>query len=396
MPTASPRKRKQPTAEIQLLQAAWRWGVLILLLGLLGTGLGFVWTKRSIHVYKAQAEILVRYAYEYTPQNAGSGNDSMQVRIDADLALNSEVQLLISPPVIAAALEKAPRPQSPQEKAQGRKLDFEEATKKLLIARLEGTNIISVAVVDRQREWAKNFASALVDAYLARRETLFSTAEEMQVLQARKLELQEEIHGLETRSIALRNELRQGEGGESEDIFRIWATAGVELIDAAERAGKTQDPAATSTGAALQVDPQISLLGRLLQEFLAQPDIGGATAATTDRPSPAPKGGKEPIATVEAQTTRINEAAENIAALERRRQKAIQSLSRMDDLIEALEFRSALDQRIEIMTPPYLLKDPVGLNDFQKIALSGALGLMLGLFVAVLLEGTKAAGLRRS
>ena len=396
MPSPTPRKRKPQVAEIQLLQAAWRWGVLILLLGLLGSGLGFVWTKRSVNNYKAQAEILVRYAYEYTPQNAGTGNDSMQVRIDADLALNSEVQLLMSPPVISAALEVAPRPPSAQDKAENRDFDFEDAAKRLLIARLEGTNIISIAVVDRQREWAKQFTTALVDAYLAKRETLFSTQEEMQYLKTKKAELQKEVHDIETESVAIGNALKQGEDGESEDIFRIWATAGIELIDAAERAGKVPGSAPESTGAAMQVDPQMSLLGRLLQDYLTQSNIANGAPSATNPASASPKLSKEPIAAVEARTTRINEALKNVATLERQRQQALQSLSRIDALAEALEFRSVLDQRVEILTPPYLLGNPVGLTNIQKIALSGALGIMLGLFLAVLLEGSRAAGLRRT
>lgn len=183
--------------ELKLVSAVLRRWYLVLLAALAGVGIGAFVDYRGTPSYSTATELFIRFGNEYTVPATVTSSDRQQVDVDFDVAMNGEVQILTSLPVIEDALEAVPNP------AYGTNALF--ALQSMSASHVANSPVLRLTVTDGDPAWARTFSERLIAEYRTRRDQLFRRNSNSEFIDARIGELAEE---LETTSVAIQD-LRQ-------------------------------------------------------------------------------------------------------------------------------------------------------------------------------------------
>ena len=365
--------------ELRLLEVVWRWLWLIALFSAIGAAAGIAWAKLSNPVYQAEAEVMARFAYEYTPPNTDAGGDNMQIRIDAEGAIETEIQIAASRPVIIAAMRIAPHKVSA---ADGdRAMDNLDAiARKISVARIEGTNLFKIAVTDEDKNWVLVFTQAIYDQYIAHRQEVFSNDDQQKFFADQIRRENSKLSMVDGDIFRVSNDIRQF-GQSTKSAIEKWASAGAMLLsemqDAAGVTVQGGDNGSQQSGNP-SFDGRYALLLRLLNDLLTP-------GASADSGSPGTPALNDAIV-VEA--AKVHALSNQLTNLQRQRQRLQQTIATSEDLLKRAVFRAGLDHRVVLVSPPALLS-PVGLPASQKAILAAAIGLFLGITIAVILDSLR-------
>ncbi|MEO9825877.1 MAG: hypothetical protein ABJF50_15790 [Paracoccaceae bacterium] len=194
---------KRELALISVVSKNW---IFLVVAGVLGALAGHFIASQTEDSFEANAEIFVKFGNEYTVPSALSDNDRLQVDVDHPVALNAEIQILTSWPVIAATLERLPHPTDGT--------SVEQALEKLSVFNVANSPVLGLRIVDGNGQWSVNFLEELIASYLERRSALFKRSETRASLEIQRTQLSEELAELRTRIQLLERETAKPELGQ--------------------------------------------------------------------------------------------------------------------------------------------------------------------------------------
>ncbi len=365
-------------AEFTILKALWRWSLPILLITVLAVGAAWYTSRSDVPVRTVQSELLVRIGYEYSPVPWSSATETQQINFRADEVIGTEIQLLTAEPTIQAALAAAPHPAIGPPGAGG--YDAAQvllARQRVSVTRLEGSTVLLVQVADPDEAWAIAFSSALLDAYFKERATFFSDPAYDKLLS-------------EDEAAATR---------ESAKLDGELLVIGRRIAETTEYLGNT-----AASLAASPAQPELrASLSRDVQALQIYVDgLGGlqALADSLDRlaqvlsaqNAPATTAGTGNLVSDDLLKTAVNQLAEDAARLSSINQERDTLTSRLDTIRMAKLRKSMRDEashNMTVMTPPRVLATANGIDQVQRIALSGLMVLILSSLFFVYLDGIR-------
>ncbi|MDA7429636.1 hypothetical protein PGB28_14290 [Primorskyibacter aestuariivivens] len=170
--------------EVRILGFLLRHWLAVLGAALIGVVMAAVISEMSVARYKTSTELFIRYGNEYTVPSSVD-NYRQQVDVDFDIAMNGEIQILLSWPLIRDALEATPHPETAGA--------LEPVIAKLSASHVPNSPVIKVDVVDADRNWSGAFLASLIEAFQTRRTALFSSTHSDAFLAQRIAEITAEL-----------------------------------------------------------------------------------------------------------------------------------------------------------------------------------------------------------
>ena len=181
--------------ERALVSGLLRSWVFLVFAGILGAFAGNYIASQMDDAYEAKAELFIKMGNEYTVPSALSSNDRLLIDVDLRVAINAEIQIVTSWPVVSAALESLPHP------THGTNVD--SVSRLVSASNVANSPILVLSVVDSNSAWSVSFLETWIAAYLERRKELFQRTSAVGVLEVQKQQITEELAGLRAEIQAL-------------------------------------------------------------------------------------------------------------------------------------------------------------------------------------------------
>lgn len=364
--------------EWKILLPIWRALPFIVFIAVIVAAASYLLSDGDDRPRAVRAELLMRFGYEYSPPPTNSSSDRMQVDVDADQLIGTEMQILTSIGLVDRTLTEVPLDAGSSNPVPG----AEDLLKRIAVKRVEGSNVLVVEIESRHPDWARDFLAALIRNYLEERDLLFRNAAHRAFLEDRAAAIRAQIVEMDRRTAALEGDVIAG--------LWIWQDALPGL-----RAASQVQPAAAELLEAFEklrlrvsIVPELSRLSALADQVIRSPVPENPPSERMSRGA-----GAMPLTELDALNVvlqGLTDAAQETPPLVLERGRALDRLTEVDAALLRLEFREGAEQNIQVLTPPYQSRRPIGLSPKLQALLAGLTTLLAGMVVAVAWAGLSA------
>jgi hypothetical protein len=343
-----------------------RWPFLMVA-GALGIVVGVYFDGASVEKFQVRAEILIVPSYEYTAPNVRRSSPSQMTRVDLDVLVNNEIQIMSSIPAITEAARTAPP--SPRSGAVPTSSELQHMVDIRLV---ENTSVIDLQIIDPDPDWAIAFATALIDAYENARGKVFSDP------------------GAESGVAAMIEATSSEIARMSDDL------AGVQgqffSYVASFQAGPESTAASGSVPVSFTGDQlRLGALAVRLEEILALPaGWQGLNSSTVETGQISSRQsillGNSTPEEVAAQIASMSALIESHDALSEGLSSKKQTLRELQEIQLQNSLRLASNSGVHVLSPPIASKRPVGLSNLEAYVSMALLGMLAGALLLLVFE----------